>query len=83
MKCKLFITEDGGEARAEVQLEHGDCPGRIGIQLASATRIISQALSKSLGLKGAHHEEQIEAAIVESYNNDIRAGSLGERAEEG
>lgn len=43
----------------------------MGIQLAVATRCLAHAIQANLGL-GEVHVEQIEATIVEAYNQEIQ-----------
>lgn len=50
---------------------HGCCPQAMGIQLAVATRCLAHAIQANLGL-GEVHVEQIEATIVEAYNQEIQ-----------
>lgn len=49
----------------------------IGIALASATRVISQAFIQELGM-GEEHLDRIQQQIAASYNHDLKLGDLGE-----
>ena len=55
----------------------GHDPVFIGIALASATRVITEAFRQELIL-GPEHQEQIEAAIAATYNRDLGFGDMGE-----
>lgn len=50
---------------------------KVGVALASATRVIAEAFRQELKLNKSHNE-QIEAQIAKFYNDDLKIGSLGE-----
>lgn len=51
---------------------------KVGVALASATRVITSSIIQELRL-GEGHREQIEATIAEVYNRDLGWGDTGEQ----
>lgn len=73
----MTIFVDDGAIRTEVNLEFIPDTLRAGIMLASATRVIAAAMRHN-GKKKEWIEEQLQAAIAETYHKDLQFGSMGE-----
>jgi hypothetical protein len=75
-----LILEQEGEKKmtAKVALQPGDSPVTIGIQLASATRVIAMAFCDAMK-QAPEKAEEVEAIIVETYERDMKEfGSMNE-----
>ena len=74
---QVFLTEDD-RVGTKITPFRGMTTIHVGMALASATRVATEAFLREMEL-GEEHREQIEAQIAEVYNRDLKMGDMGEK----